>query len=316
MGNSAKHGFTLVELLVVIAIIGILVGLLLPAVQAAREAARRMQCTNNLKQLGLAVHMYHDTFKVIVAGSSHTNWSGTNDSVFTGWGIATLPYLEQGNLYNIYRHELYNVHQLNLPVHQTRLAFHICPSDVGKESLVIPAQPDYSDNRPVQPTSYKANMGRRFRGQNGFYDWHQHMSTLTAGEIDSRGPIHAVGPGVGIEKIGSITDGTSNTLLIGEYHTRTEPNRGAFGLISKGFVNLAASQPESYVRIPDFATCWAATFNSQHWKCYRAFTSLHTGTTNFVLSDGSVRSVSTNIETLTFEGLSTSARGEVVSAPD
>lgn len=101
-GNS---GFTLVELLVVIAIIGILVGLLLPAVQAAREAARRMQCSNNLKQIGLAIHNYHDTQKSLPIGGS---WRSATDPDFTvaGTNISILPFLEQGNLADIYDHRL------------------------------------------------------------------------------------------------------------------------------------------------------------------------------------------------------------------
>src|SRR5207253_9703114 len=88
-------GFTLVELLVVIAIIGVLVALLLPAVQAAREAARRMQCSNNLKQIGIALHSHHDNMKVFPPGQIHTTTSG--EPYKTTWGIDLLPYLEQGN---------------------------------------------------------------------------------------------------------------------------------------------------------------------------------------------------------------------------
>ncbi|MFV1967784.1 MAG: DUF1559 domain-containing protein [Pirellulaceae bacterium] len=102
MFERKRAGFTLVELLVVIAIIGILVALLLPAVQAAREAARRMSCGNNMKQLGLALHNYHDTYKVFVAAKGGTGWNGTNTG---NWGrlsgfIGLLPYLEQAPLYD------------------------------------------------------------------------------------------------------------------------------------------------------------------------------------------------------------------------
>src|SRR5262245_60953192 len=89
-------GFTLVELLVVIAIIGVLVALLLPAVQAARESARRMQCSNNLKQIGLALHNHHDVLQVFPPGQIHTSSSG--EPYITTWGIELLTYMEQANL--------------------------------------------------------------------------------------------------------------------------------------------------------------------------------------------------------------------------
>src|SRR2546421_7402718 len=97
---GAESGFTLVELLVVIAIIGVLVALLLPAVQAAREAARRMQCSNNLKQIGIALHGHHDSLKVFPPGQIHTSTSG--EPYTTTWGIELLSYLEQVNLQTRY----------------------------------------------------------------------------------------------------------------------------------------------------------------------------------------------------------------------
>src|SRR5438132_4375744 len=111
----SKHrlpaGFTLIELLVVIAIIGILIGLLLPAVQKVREAAARLSCQNNLKQLGLALHNYHDSYNKFPPGSVHLNVGGDGEPCLTCWGIGLLPYIEQENLYKRYNP--------NAPTYQT-----------------------------------------------------------------------------------------------------------------------------------------------------------------------------------------------------
>jgi len=142
MRHRLRSGFTLVELLVVIAIIGILVGLLLPAVQAAREAARRMSCSNNMKQLGLAFHMYHDTYKRLPAGANQQYTPATGNIQNNNWyGYSALtmilPYVEQQSLYNQLK---WNSHHYDgnviapatvspLAVSRTKLAMFLCPSD-------------------------------------------------------------------------------------------------------------------------------------------------------------------------------------------
>ncbi len=132
------RGFTLVELLVVIAIIGILVSLLLPAVQAAREAARRMQCSNNLKQIGLSLHTFHDTRKFFPPGGISTSTTATAlrtkqafnipGGVTHGWAVFLLPYVEQQNLYDQYRFDLDWRHATNRPVREQQLSVMQCPS--------------------------------------------------------------------------------------------------------------------------------------------------------------------------------------------
>ena len=128
--KTRRVGFTLVELLVVIAIIGILVSLLLPAVQAAREAARRMQCSNNLKQIGLALHNYADTYKKLPMGAWQTSQGGWGPS----WWTSTLPYLEQTALYNQYQYSGYSPgwahqHLNNCQVtHNVKIQYMLCPS--------------------------------------------------------------------------------------------------------------------------------------------------------------------------------------------
>ncbi len=128
-GGGRRRGFTLVELLVVIAIIGILIALLLPAVQAAREAARRSQCTNNLKQLMLGVHNYHDTFNKMPAGYIMIGAMAVGVSrQHTSWGISILPYIEQTSLYDQYNLALASVQLNPTPVVQTSVATFGCPS--------------------------------------------------------------------------------------------------------------------------------------------------------------------------------------------
>ncbi len=119
-----KKGFTLVELLVVIAIIGVLVGLLLPAVQSAREAARRMSCSNNMKQLGLALLNYESAFKVLPP----SRIALSNPTFQQSWTMMILPHLEQGNNYNLYDKNLNWFHQNNLPVTTQQIATFKCPS--------------------------------------------------------------------------------------------------------------------------------------------------------------------------------------------
>jgi prepilin-type N-terminal cleavage/methylation domain-containing protein len=306
-----RAAFTLVELLVVIAIIGILVALLLPAIQAAREAARRTECSNHLKQISLAMHNYHDVYNVLPPGSVHTAANTNPASSLTNWAIAILPYLEQSTLYQEYDQNRHNSHGVNLPVLETRLDVMVCPSDVKTSKLVQPTQ---LINRPIARGSYKGVAGRRFRGANGYFDYPQFAPSLTDAERLSIGPLHMTGiNGLGCESFSDILDGTSSTLLVGEYHTRQNPEYGAFWASTHSFHNLSSAQPESYTRIPDWNACYAATGNSQHWKCYRAFASLHSGgTINFALCDASVRGISQDIDSQVFQDVATIARGELI----
>src|SRR5262245_55782747 len=151
-----RRGFTLVELLVVIAIIGVLVALLLPAVQQAREAARRMTCVNNLKQIGVALHNHHDVKLTFPPGGMNTGHNGT--PCYTTWTVEILPFIEQQALYNQYDQTQLNTAPVNRLVGQQRMVPYECPSDPVRFKLEPPASgPDTTNN--CRHGSYPAGPG-------------------------------------------------------------------------------------------------------------------------------------------------------------
>ncbi len=220
--SRSRRGFTLIELLVVIAIIGVLVGLLLPAVQAAREAARRVHCSNNLKQLGLALHMYHETYKVFppaLLGSGryddagyHAKRGGVKNT--TGWALM-LPFLEQEALHDRYNfgacssssspygHAVAGNDTVNDGVYNARLEALECPSHsaVGETSSHLEGTTDIYSRRKARRTSYLFSTGQ-------FTDYDVAWSAVTG--------VHRKRLGVfgndGAARLASLRDGASNTL--------------------------------------------------------------------------------------------------------
>jgi len=291
--SRRRTGFTLIELLVVIAIIGILVALLLPAVQQAREAARRTQCRNNLKQLGLALHNYHDTHGTLPAG-----WVGVDPSTGApfvdglngwGWGSKVLPQLDQSPLAGQIDYRLSITDPRHADVRATKLAVFRCPSDTGPDRWMIRNESG-ADLVELSTATYIGSFG--------------------TGEIDA---CEGLPPGVSCPGNGAFfhnsalgfnefRDGLSSTFLVGERRTAVELDWYSTwsGYVTEG--------EEAAVRLLGSTD---HTPNDSH-NHFDDFSSNHTGGAHFLLGDGSVKFIGTNIDLRVYQSISTRAGREVV----
>jgi prepilin-type N-terminal cleavage/methylation domain-containing protein len=335
-------GFTLIELLVVIAIIAILIGLLVPAVQKVREAAARTQCMNNLKQIGLAVHNYHDNYKKFPSGheARSRNWMGPlpapagltfnpngssgNPFYYWNWAIQILPYVEQGPLYKLYNNNYPNVHVANRPVVQANVPIYNCPSDVNAGLLENPG----SNAQGGGGFAYMHSSYRGMSGINDYYtgvnggsppDWAGFpnevfylMNHITG--PSARGVFHGVDDwnSLSNERMTNITDGTSNTLMVGERATRTTTSRGTFWANSFNLYSLSSAGVESASLLADYDACINSLKGADGFPCKYGWGSFHDGGINFVCCDGHVVTISTSINMTVFQSLATVAGGEVV----
>jgi prepilin-type N-terminal cleavage/methylation domain-containing protein/prepilin-type processing-associated H-X9-DG protein len=313
-----RSGFTLIELLVVIAIIAVLIALLLPAVQAAREAARRIQCVNNEKQIGLALHNYNDSFQVLPA--AEMGFLGmANGANFSALSMI-LPFMEQTPVFNSLNFSLFNVDPTNNTAMVTSIKGFVCPSDSYNPSPTTGAQ-----------TNYMADMG------SGIV-WQGSLPPNTA-----LPPPNGVFYGNSATRLAEITDGLSNTGFFGERVV----GDGTTGIISPiadvFFDHGAPLTPDDamaqclainiydpanqlpmimgvpwidgqhitlHVTTPNTRSCGFFTVN----RAVMPASSKHPGGTNMLFGDGSVKFLKDSISLQTYRALGTRNGGEVVSS--
>jgi len=330
------RGFTLVELLVVIAIIGVLVALLLPAVQQAREAARRMQCTNHLKQYGIALHNYHDTFGTFpagyisgpAAGQSGENIDGETSDAAPGWGwqAQLLPMLEQGALADQLDWRMPAWAAGHRPLVQFQTTTMLCPSSAGDDQPFTLVD---AGNNPLSKSGGPVVVGRTHyvasHGQEECWDDCSNLAGPFGGDISriADGPFYRNSK----VKMSSVIDGLSNTIFLGE-HTSRLSDKTWVGAVPGAFVHPRILSPDNgaesaatllvvhsgpaagevdslgnpIIHPPNHPALHVCQMQSDH-----------PGGANILLGDGSVRFVPETINRNVFSFMSSIAGGEVVS---
>jgi prepilin-type N-terminal cleavage/methylation domain-containing protein/prepilin-type processing-associated H-X9-DG protein len=313
--SSRRSAFTLIELLVVIAIIAILIGLLVPAVQKVRDAAARIQCANNLKQIGLALHNYHGNYESF---PTSLRPSGVTTLPRVSWTIGLLPFVEQDNLRRNYDVTSNWDSTTNLPLTSLPVKIFQCP---GTPSATRKdGDPQINSWNLVAVTDYAAATG-------------------VAAYATNVNPTGAVLPGIMQKnttvRIADVTDGLSNTILVVESAGRPQIYRGrtAYGAVPSQKVNgggwaRPASDLTFQTSTPDGSSfpgsCAVNCTNGFDYPAYNMAPfgtegtaepfSFHTGVINVLMGDGSVRTVSAGISVTTFAALITRSGGEVIGS--
>lgn len=310
-----RRGFTLIELLVVLAIIAVLISLLLPAVQQAREAARRTECKNNLKQIGLALHNFHEVYNVFPASGWTTSGPGNPAGKFVGWRPLILPYLEQTNLQNLYDFKSNWWEGTNPTVAGVQVRVFQCPSTPAHpdvtSAIAKPPRPAMTFPVPVARIDYEAVMGVQpgsidpvlYNANNRFSIMHRNSRVRFA----------------------DVTDGTTNTIAVVEcagrpqVYRRRAPLPGATsdqGICwadSEGPFSLDGSNADGSLEgCTPAAGCSYAINKRNDNEPY----SFHIGGANFLFADGRVQFISESVNFMTFAALCTRNASEVLGGSE
>jgi prepilin-type N-terminal cleavage/methylation domain-containing protein/prepilin-type processing-associated H-X9-DG protein len=315
---SHRRAFTLIELLVVIAIIAVLIALLLPAVQAAREAARRTQCTNNLKQIGIALHNYHDAIGAFPPGLISRPDPVTGDNTGPGWGWAAmiLPQLEQAAVFNAINFALPIEFAANQTARLTRINTFACPSDASfvPQFTVV----DSNTTNVTLGDSICDVASSNYVGCFGKGD----PSSLYPYSPTDNPPGRDNGEGLFIRNrsisIAAITDGTSQTLAVGE-KSQNLARATWTGAVTKAAVPITELQAEDGLSPESgdaLVVAHTGELDGPNSKPAHAdqFWARHPGGAHFAFADGSVRFLKEKRPLPIFRALATRAGGEVLSA--
>jgi prepilin-type N-terminal cleavage/methylation domain-containing protein/prepilin-type processing-associated H-X9-DG protein len=303
--RSRRSAFTLIELLVVIAVIGVLIALLLPAVQKVREAAARMSCQNNLKQIGLAVHGFQDAQgRIPYSHSPNTYGYGDGDRSWS-WLAQILPYIEQNALYN----------QGNLgatppvtafnavpAVHAAQIKTYLCPSDSSSQQASM-NRANGSGPNGCGSTNYKGVAGNNWC----WGTWTNNGPTGDCNGLDNGNGMFYRSDGNRKLRLEQMQDGTSNTLMVGEDVMSVNQHCG--------WPRANYSTGTAAIPLNTALPGKTPAFGMGDWPNVYSFRSYHTGGANFALGDGSVRFVADGVDLTTYRNLATHSGGEVANLP-
>ena len=313
-----RTGFTLVELLVVIAIIGVLVALLLPAVQAAREAARRMQCANNLKQVGLGLHSYEATYHTLPWGSAYNaSLVGFSPS----WSASILPFIEAQNHYELFDFSVALDQPANTRAVTTPVKTYICPSDGNLRGAVMEARCsccNLGNAARATGTWYAGSLGPVDCDGCTFCPDQTPSETNPCCQGKSWGTTEPA-PGMFHRKITAVrfkevTDGLSNTIMCGETLPTQTAHVAAFSRnMALCSTNLPMNLFATRAQMPVAGMSDGTVHGVNPGNRFNGFKSHHPGTVQFVMGDGSVRGLNPQMDFSMYWALGTRAGGELLN---